>query len=276
MIRVTRPGGWIVVTDPDWDTLIIDAPDRQLTRKILHASADTTANPWSGRELYRLFHESGLGAVVVADTITLVLNDWATANQLYELDDTVAALERSGSISATDAQMWINSLQQADHDGRFFCAVTGFTVVGQKLQGDRNMSTETNKAAYRGFMDEAFNALQYDRVADYIADDMIEHTPGFSSGAAGVRSDLALFASAFPDIRITIEDLIAEGDQLAARYYWTGTHQGAFAGIAPTGKQVRVRGLDIWRMRDGKCIEHWNIEDNLSLMQQLGAIPVPE
>jgi ubiquinone/menaquinone biosynthesis C-methylase UbiE len=134
MIRVTRPGGWIVVTDPDWDTLIIDAPDRQLTRKILHASADTTANPWSGRELYRLFHESGLGVVAVADTITLVLNDWATANQLYELDDTVAAVERSGSISATDAQMWINSLQQADHDGRFFCAVTAFTVVGQKLQ----------------------------------------------------------------------------------------------------------------------------------------------
>ncbi len=134
------------------------------------------------------------------------------------------------------------------------------------------MSTEANKAAYRRFMDEAFTGQQFDRVADYIAADMVEHTPGLSAGAAGVRRDIEMFASAFPDMHVTIEDLIAEGDKVAARYYWTGTHQGAFAEIAPTGKQVRVRGLDIWRMQDGKCVEHWNIEDNLGLMQQLGVI----
>jgi predicted ester cyclase len=138
------------------------------------------------------------------------------------------------------------------------------------------MSTEANKAAYRRFMDEAFNGQQFDRVAEYIAADMVEHTPGLSAGAAGVRRDIEMFASAFPDMRVTIEDLIAEGDKVAARYYWSGTHQGAFADIAPTGKQVRVRGLDIWRMRDEKCVEHWNIEDNLGLMQQLGVIPTPE
>jgi predicted ester cyclase len=138
------------------------------------------------------------------------------------------------------------------------------------------MSTEANKAAYRRFMDEAFNGQQFDRVADYIAADMVEHTPGLSAGAAGVRRDFEMFARAFPDMHVTVEDLIAEGDKLAARYYWTGTQRGAFADIAPTEVQVHVRGLDIWRMRDGKCIEHWNIEDTLGLMQQLGVIPVSE
>jgi predicted ester cyclase len=135
------------------------------------------------------------------------------------------------------------------------------------------MSTEANKAVYRRFMDEAFNNQQFDRVADYIAADMLEHTPGLSSGAAGVQRDFEMFASAFPDMHVTVEDLVAEGDKLAARYYWTGTHQGSFADIAPTGKQVRVRGLDIWLLRDGRCVEHWNIEDSLGLMQQLGVIP---
>ena len=74
-------------------------------------------------------------------------------------------------------------------------------------------------------------------------------------------------------MHVTVEDLLAEGDKLAARYYWTGTHQGDFIDIAPTGKQVRV--LDIWRLRGGKCIEHSNIEDALGLMQQLGVIPTP-
>jgi steroid delta-isomerase-like uncharacterized protein len=137
------------------------------------------------------------------------------------------------------------------------------------------MSTEENKAIYRRFMDEAFNGQQFDRVADYIADDMVEHTPGLGAGAAGVRRDFEMFARAFPDMHVTVEDLLAEGDKLAARYYWTGTHQGTFIDIATTGKQVRVRGLDIWRLRDGKCIEHWNIEDALSLMQQLGVISTP-
>ena len=132
MIRVTRPGGWIVVNDPDWDTLIIEAPDKRLTRRILEAVSDNTANPWSGRELYKLFLESGLVEVVIADTPTLVLTDFATANRLYQLEDTVATLWNAGTIRSEEAQMWIDYVKQADQAGRFFSAVTGFTVVGQK------------------------------------------------------------------------------------------------------------------------------------------------
>src|SRR3982751_2100851 len=100
-------------------------------------------------------------------------------------------------------------------------------------EGGATMSTEANKAIYQRFMNEVFNSQQFDRVADYIADDMVEHTPGLGAGAAGVRHDLEMFARAFPDMQVTVEDLIAECDKLAARYYWTGTHQGEFIDIAP-------------------------------------------
>ena len=135
------------------------------------------------------------------------------------------------------------------------------------------MTTEANKAVYRRFMEQIVNGRQLDQVEECIAPDMVEHTPGLSLGAAGVRQDFVSFLSAFPDMHITVEDVIAEGDRVAARYHWTGTHQGAFNGIATTGKQVTVTGLDLWLFRDGRCVEHWNQEDNLGLLQQLGAIP---
>jgi steroid delta-isomerase-like uncharacterized protein len=150
------------------------------------------------------------------------------------------------------------------------------SLIATGIIASRSIQAEMNKTAYRRFMEEAFNGQQFERISNYMAADMVEHTPGLSPGAAGVRRDFEMFASAFPDMHLTVEDVIAEGDQIAARYYWTGTHRGEFAGIAPTGKMVHVRGLDIWRMRDGKCIEHWNIEDNLSLMEQLGALLPPQ
>jgi steroid delta-isomerase-like uncharacterized protein len=137
------------------------------------------------------------------------------------------------------------------------------------------MSSETNKAVYRRFMEEIINAQALDRIPECIAADMVEHTPGLSAGAAGAQRDFEAFLSAFPDMQITIGDVIAEGDTVAARYVWTGTHRGGFNGIAATGRQVQVSGLDFWRLRDGQCVEHWNQEDNLGLLQQLGALPMP-
>jgi len=136
------------------------------------------------------------------------------------------------------------------------------------------MSIEANKASYRRFFEEITNKQQLDRIGECMADNMVEHTPGLSSGAAGVRRDFEAFLRAFPDMHTTIDDLTAEGDKVASRYHWTGTHHGEFNGIAPTGKQVTVMGHDLWRMRDGKCVEHWNSEDNLGLLQQLGVVPV--
>ena len=78
---------------------------------------------------------------------------------------------------------------------------------------------------------------------------------------------------AFPDSQVTIDDMIAEGDQVVTKKTFSGTHTGDFVGIPATGKRVTLQFVDIMRLRDGKIVEHWNCLDQLSLMQQLGVIP---
>jgi len=86
---------------------------------------------------------------------------------------------------------------------------------------------------------------------------------------------LSLYITAFPDARFTVEDQIAEGDRVASRYTFRGTHQGELMGIAPTGKQVTVTGMIINRIVNGKSEEGWLNFDALGMLQQLGAAPVP-
>ena len=83
------------------------------------------------------------------------------------------------------------------------------------------------------------------------------------------------FFTAFPDMHVTIEDQIAEGDKVASRLTVSGTHKGDFMGMAPTGKQMMITGIDIVHIKDGKAVERWGNLDDLGLMQQLGAIPPP-
>jgi predicted ester cyclase len=84
---------------------------------------------------------------------------------------------------------------------------------------------------------------------------------------------LTALRGAFPDLRFTLEDLVAEGDRVAARYYWEGTQEGEFMGYRPTGQAVRVGGMDFYRLRDGKIVEHWDRVDELGLLRQLGMMP---
>lgn len=79
----------------------------------------------------------------------------------------------------------------------------------------------------------------------------------------------------FPDEKVSIIDQFAKGDKVFTYFSWTGTHQGNFMGVAPTGKQVKVEGMDIWRVQDGKLIENWVIMDGMGLMIQLGVVPPP-
>lgn len=133
MIRVARPGGRVVVREPDWDTLIVDHSERNLTRQILTLHFDQAIrHSSSGRELYRLFRQAGLEHVTVADTSTLILTDFSTANRLYGLEDAAARAKVQMPELSTQISTWLADLQQADREGLFFSAVTGFTVVGYK------------------------------------------------------------------------------------------------------------------------------------------------
>ncbi|HLF71692.1 MAG TPA: ester cyclase [Dehalococcoidia bacterium] len=137
------------------------------------------------------------------------------------------------------------------------------------------MSTQDNKAVYRRFIEEAFNKANFAVLDEVLAPNYVirDTPPGSASGADGVRQVVTMFRSAFPDMKITIEDLVAEGDKVTARSILQGTHQGALFGIAPTGKQVAMASLTMVTVRDGKIRESWVRSDVQGLMGQLGATP---
>ncbi len=133
MIRVTRPKGRILVREPDWDTLIVDHPHRDLTRKILKPHFDQAIrHSATGGELYRLFRQAGLVQVTIADTSTLVLTDFSTANQLYGLEAAATRAKEKMPALGSEISTWLSDLQQAEQEGIFFSAVTGFTILGYK------------------------------------------------------------------------------------------------------------------------------------------------
>ena len=136
---------------------------------------------------------------------------------------------------------------------------------------------EDNKQFMRQFVEEAINKKNLDAIDELVAEDFVEHVPfpGQGPGREGLRQVLAAFLSAFPDIRWTLEEQIAEGEKVVSRFTMTGTHRGDFLGIPPTGKSVNIWGVVIDVVRNGKFAESRIIMDTLGLMQQLGMIPMP-
>ena len=108
-------------------------------------------------------------------------------------------------------------------------------------------------------------------------DNYVENNPlpGQGTGREGFKQRVGGLRAAFPDIRYTVEDMIAEGDRVALRWSMHGTHGGEILGIPATGKQVTLTGLDIYRLNDGRLAEHWDQVDVMGLLQQLGVIPAP-
>ena len=136
------------------------------------------------------------------------------------------------------------------------------------------MPSEENKAQVRRFMDEVLEKKNVDAIDEYFTSDYIEHDemPGVEPGREGLKQLLGMFFGAFPDLGVQIDDIIAEGDKVVVRVRTTGTHKGDFMGIAATGKQVNFAEIHVMRMSGGKMAEHWGIQDNMTMMQQLGVI----
>ena len=132
MDRVARPGARIVVYDADWETLVVDVPDRTITRRLLNLHCDSSGSRWIGRQLRGLFLAAGLVEVgVLAET--LIFTDYTQANAVFKLEETAAQAQAVGVVSSAEASRWLNDLEQAHQAGRFFAAVTGFCVSGRKL-----------------------------------------------------------------------------------------------------------------------------------------------
>jgi steroid delta-isomerase-like uncharacterized protein len=133
--------------------------------------------------------------------------------------------------------------------------------------------SEDNKECIRRLFDEVLNGGKLGLLDTLIGAAYVDHNPGPGqlSGAAGVKNRIETLRSSFPDLRFALEDLVAEGDTVAARYSWRGTHKGeSYLGIPASGKTVLVRGMDFYRLRDGRIVEHWDNVDELGMLTQLG------
>jgi predicted ester cyclase len=119
--------------------------------------------------------------------------------------------------------------------------------------------TELNKSVIRRFVDEVQNKKNWDVYDELNDPEFVNHSapPGIPSDREGGKIYLGAFLNAFPDCRFTVDDMIAEGDQVVTKKTFTGTHEAEFAGIPPTGKRVTLQFVDIMRVRDGRIVEHW-------------------
>jgi steroid delta-isomerase-like uncharacterized protein len=137
--------------------------------------------------------------------------------------------------------------------------------------------SEENKAIMNRLMEEVLNKKNLAAADEIVAEDFVEldPLPGQEQGREGLKQILSMFFAAFPDLRWTVEEQIAEGDKVVSRFTWRGTHRGEFLGISPTGGQVTVKGVVIDRVVEGQFVESRILMDNLGMMQQLGVIPAP-
>ena len=140
--------------------------------------------------------------------------------------------------------------------------------------------SEENKAILRRINDKVFSQGNLDLVDELLSPNYVLHDPGIPGGELrgpeGFKNQwVSMFRTAFPDLQLSIEDQVAEGDKVVTRYTGRGTHQGELMGIPPTNNEAVVSGMIMSRVSGGRVEEEWNNFDALGMMQQLGLIPPP-
>lgn len=138
------------------------------------------------------------------------------------------------------------------------------------------MSVESNKALARRFYGEVISEGNLDLIDELVSPDFVEHEvfPGLpTTGPEAPKAFFRLFRAAFPDLQMTPDELIAEGNKVVARATVSGTHKGEFMGMPPTNKGFKVQAIDIIEIRDGKATAHWGQMDQTGMMEQLGMTP---
>jgi steroid delta-isomerase-like uncharacterized protein len=142
------------------------------------------------------------------------------------------------------------------------------------------MSSETNKTVARRLLEEVWNKGNLAVLNEIIAKDHVGSGPGAlpesPTGPDGTKQLVTMYRNAFPDVRFTVDEQIAEGDNVVTRWTADGTHKGELQGLPATGKSSTVTGIAIDRIVNGKIAASWGIFDYFGMMQQLGVIPMPE
>jgi steroid delta-isomerase-like uncharacterized protein len=142
--------------------------------------------------------------------------------------------------------------------------------------GNMNSKAEANKAKTQQFYDQVFNGHNLAVIDSFCSPDFTDHNPDQGHSGKGIedlRAQLKSFFESFPDIHVTTNFMIAQGDTVVAYLTMAGTNSGAMGGMPATNKQVTMDGIDIIAIKDGKAIERWGFSDNMKMMQQMGMMP---
>lgn len=151
------------------------------------------------------------------------------------------------------------------------------SLRGAWSEGGEKLDTERYKAMDRRVVDEIINGGNLDVADELFAPEYVYHGPGGQElrGPEGFKQLITVYRTAFPDIELTVKDMIAEGDRLAVRFTIHGTHEGDLMGIPPTGKKISITGNIVYRIEDGMFVESWETFEQMTMMQQLGVLPPP-
>ena len=134
--------------------------------------------------------------------------------------------------------------------------------------------SEQNKAVFQKMMN-ALNAKDLATLESLVDEDFVDNNamPDMPANKEGMINMMRMFVSAFPDLNITVNHWVAEGDLVVGVMTTEGTQTGEFMGMPPSGKEFSISEMHMIRVANGKMVEHWGVQDNMSMMQQLGVIP---
>ncbi|MGB3183555.1 MAG: ester cyclase [Cyclobacteriaceae bacterium] len=125
---------------------------------------------------------------------------------------------------------------------------------------------------------EAVNTGNLEMIRDVVADDVVDHDPAPMQGPGpqGYIDFFSMMRTAFPDMKVDVEQMVTDEENVSFAYTLSGTHKGEFMGVAPTGKSIKARGMQVGRFVDGKLKERWGSSDELGILKQIGANQVPQ
>jgi predicted ester cyclase len=150
-------------------------------------------------------------------------------------------------------------------------ALVGFATVTSAAA-----DPAANKQLYCDYIENVFNKRQPGVADRYVVDDFVEHNPNLPQGLAGKKQFVASVLAGLSDYHGDIQDIAAEGNKLVARVIWTGTQDGPFVGLPPSGNKLRFSTADFFRIDQGKLAEHWDVVDSLPRAIALGLVAAPK
>jgi len=227
-------------------------PDVTLSVEHLVAEGDTVVGHWTGRGT----HTGG--------PLHTVMGDIPATGKSFTIDGMSWLRFKDGKI--------IESLANEDTLG----LLTQIGVLPRPPQPAPATSPEQNKQITRRYFRELMNEGRLEVIPEILTPDCIFRTQALEEpihGHEGMRQFVIGLRAAFPDLEFTIDRECAGGDKVATRCYFTGTHLGPFMGAPPSGNRIKDQGIEIFRIRDGRIAEAWVNENDLGLMQQMGALP---